>query len=82
MFERARDSVCNICGEDVAGNVRGISVARGEVWVDWRGDMVVELDQLILGTDGVAGSGVVQDREPSDPTPAIRSDLRPCALTS
>jgi len=32
---------------------------------------MVEMELLILGTDGVAGSGVIQDREVSDPTPAI-----------
>ena len=39
----------------------------------WTGveSAMVEMELLILGTDGVAGSGVIQDREVSDPTPAI-----------
>ena len=41
-------------------------------WTDV-GTMVVELEQVILGTYGVAGSGVVQAREICVPTPAIGS---------
>ena len=46
--------------------------------VRWTGvvAMVAGLEQVILGTDGVAGSGVIQDREVSDPTPAISSGER------
>ncbi len=38
VFEYAEDSVCHMCGETVAGKVEGISVAREEAWVDWRGE--------------------------------------------
>ncbi len=37
------------------------------------GSAVVEMDLLILGTDGMAGSTTVQAREVCDPTPAIGS---------
>jgi len=46
-----------------------------ESGVKWTGVVsgVVALDQVILGPCGVAGRGAVQDREVSDPTPAIGS---------
>ena len=52
-------------------------VHHGVDLVDWRGESAVAgMDQLVLGTYGVAGSGTVQDREVSDSTPANGSGQR------
>ena len=50
-------------------------VCGTESRVKWTGvgSAVVEMDLLFLGTDGVAGSSMVQAREICVPTPAVGS---------
>ena len=56
-------------------SLRPHPVCWTELRAGWTGveSGVVEMGQLILGTYGVAGSAVVQDRKVCVPTPAIGS---------